>query len=126
MAEEDPKTIRSIYAKELAEELTKRHLCCMKLIEDGNNKHECTNLAKKLKSDLTSSFISVEDKLPRVKRGKHKLFAFLVVRAVNELISEDIDAGVRAAVTRKKRQLNAAKQEAAESAPKKVKVAKRT
>jgi len=123
MADEDPNTVRQVYASEMAEELKKRHLCCMALIADDSGKHECTGLAQKLKSDLKSSFISIEDKLPRVKRGKHKLFAYLAVAAVNEMISEDIDAGVRAAVTRKKRQLNAVKQEIAEPAAKKTKPA---
>lgn len=121
MADENPETVRRIYAEELAAELKNRHVCCMALIEDESGKHECSGLLKKVKSDLTSSFISIEDKLPRVKRGKHKLFAFLVAKAANEFISEDIDAGVRAAITRKKRQMNSAKQEPTEPAPKRSK-----
>ena len=50
--------------------------------------------------------------MPKVKGGKHKLFAWMVNNATNVLINEDIDDNIRAASNRVKRRLsNQIKQE---------------
>jgi len=123
MAEDDPQTIKHGYAESMAHELQLRYPCCMQL-KNESQPHECTELAKEIESSLRAGFKSLEDRLPKVKGGKYKLYVSMVVSAVNVLIDEDIKSGVRAASTRLKRQIaNANKQEvAADSVPKRIKV----
>lgn len=122
MAEDDPQIVKQSYAESMAFELQLRHHCCMQL-KNESAPHECTELAKEIESSLRAGYKSLEDRLPRVKGGKYKLYASMVIFAVNSLVDDDIKSGIRAASTRLKRQTaNMIKQESADSAPKRVKL----
>jgi len=121
MAEDDPQTIKRSYAESMAFELQLRHPCCMQL-KNESAPHECTELAKEIESSLRAGYKSLEDRLPKVKGGKYKLYASMVVFAVNALVDDDIKSGVRAASTRLKRQIANMNKQEADSPAKKVKM----
>lgn len=111
-AEDSLEVVKNAYANSLCQEIAQRWPCCMQLKKENEPEiHECTGIDKEILSFLQQCFHDIEPRLPKVKGGKYKLFNWMVVDAVRQLVNKDITDSKRAAATRIKRQNNQVKQE---------------